>query len=301
MTKTPLNPNYVDPRIEYHEKYVTWVIDKTLLHGTQAEKLPDVVKENGYRLITFDGNPRNYDLVDLPMGFMDEGSGPIIAYGCHRFIQEIFHQPWYPGAYPEQGEETRNLEVTTYMTKYDTMLNKDYVLLPIMELIRNSEFIFKNFNTDQLFIKDALAFKRFAAKVVTRKDIVDYLTLYKDTHHIEDSSLVLVSTTKDILSEHRFVIVNRKPIAHSTYRYDGILDIRIDIPEEALKFAEEMAKIWSPCACYTMDIAMTKDGPKILEINSFSCAGLYACDLQTVVTEVSAQAREDYFSRVYPE
>lgn len=301
--KTPLHPAYKDPRKLFPKKYVTWIVDKTLLEGTFSEKLPQVIKDNGYRLITFSGNPNSYDLMDLPHGWMDEGSGPVIAYGCHRFIRDSHQMPWYPGAYPGQGAETHNLYPTIYMVKYPAgaFLNENYVYAPIKQVIRDYEFFYKIFNTDQLFVKDVEAFKRFSAKVLKREEIADYLSLYADTHHIDDQSLVLIGGIKNIFSEHRFVIVNSKVIAHSTYRYAGITDIRIDVPKEALDFATEMAKIWSPCACYTMDIAMSDGKPKILELNSFSCAGLYACDLDSVVNEVSKQVREDYFNSVYPD
>ena len=291
-------PKPVDPREEFGERHVTWVIDKTLLEGTFSENLPNVVIENGFRLITFTGDTNNYDFFDLPgQGWMDEGSGPIIAYGCHRFIKEVYKLPWLPGAYPQPGDEEANLNAPVYMVKYpsETLLNNNFIFVPILEVIRNPEFFFKIFDTNQLFVKDAIAFKRFSAKVLDRNEIVKYLSLYKDTHFIDDDSMILLSSHKPILSEHRFVIVNSNVVAHSTYRYNDILDIRIDVPQEALDFAQDMAKIWSPAKCYTIDVAMTETGPKILELNSFSCAGLYACDLQKVVLEVSRQAREDFF------
>lgn len=288
---------------QFSEKDVTWIIDTTLLHGTLTEKLPQIVEDLGYKIITLFGNPNTYDLDQLPGGFIDEGSGPVVAYGCINFILKSHSCPWLPGSYPQPGIETHNLCHLTYMQEFekDKLLNRDYVVAPIKELIRNKDFFFKIFNTDQLFIKDVNAFKRFGAKVLSYEILEKYLE-----PHVEDNenNLVMIAEPKCIRSEHRFVIVNKEVVAYSTYNMNGVLDIRIDVPDKALHFAKDMAKVWQPCPCYTLDVAMTGDGsfddqePKLLELNSFSCAGLYACDIEAVVKAVSKQSREDYLTLV---
>lgn len=300
VNQVPKKP--YDPRKEFHSKYVTWVIDKSLLEGTLVEKLPEVVINNGFRVITFNGNPNNYDLSNLPNGWMDEGSGPIIAYGSHKFILNVHHQPWFPGSYPQAGHEVSNLFPSVYMVKYPSehLFNRDYILTPIAEIVRNHEFYFKIFNSNQIFVKHNDTFKSFGAKVLKIDEISKYLEPFVEQILMNDSSTVLISNAKPIISEHRFVVLNGKVIGHSTYRYNGILDIRIDVPPESIRFVEKMANIWSPSPCFTMDIAMTAEGPKILELNSFSCAGLYACDLDNIVIEISKQAREDFLDSCFP-
>ena len=34
--------------------------------------------------------------------------------------------------------------------------------------------------------------------------------------------------------------------------------------------------------------------PKVLEVNSFSCSGLYGCNIEKIVREVSRVAKEEY-------
>jgi hypothetical protein len=243
---------------------------------------------------------------------MDEGSGPIIAYGTHQFILKVAAQPWYPGSYPNTNAEIDALSPQHYMPHFPSehLLNNDYVFVPIGEVIKNSSFFFNLFQTNQLFIKDNAVFKKIPAKVLTADNIKGYLELYKDTHFIEDYELVLVSSPKEIYSEHRFVIVEGKVVAQSTYMWKGSQYIIREVSEAALALAEKLAKTYKktkvtpeevtmPAGCYTMDIAMqgTNDKdvvPKLLELNSFSCAGLYACDLDAVVDAVTKKALLDY-------
>ena len=91
------------------------------------------------------------------------------------------------------------------------------------------------------------------------------------------------------------MIADGKVIAGSEYRWDGKLDIRRDWPQECWDLADQVAKHpWQVDIAYTCDVALTNSGPKIVELNGFSCAGLYACDLNLVVKGVSDAALKDW-------
>lgn len=284
------------------ETDVIWLVHTDLLKQTLSEKLPEIVKDLGYKLRTYSGPIQTIDDIQNTFGFLDEYAGPIICYGHQKFIKSCMKFPYYPGYYPQDSEELRLLRPQVFMTKYyqQDLLNNDYILVPIADLIRNYAFYYDMFDQEKLFVKDNTAFKRFSARALHMAEAVEYLKLYKETHSINDESLVFLSSSKDnILSEHRFVVVDKKVAAHSTYRYNGITDIRIDVPQKALEFAERMAKIWQPCSAFTLDVAMIGTDlenavPKMIELNSWSNAGLYACDLEKVVHAVSKQAYRDY-------
>lgn len=280
---------------------VYWIIEADMLMGTLSERLGEVIINNGNRLLQIGGQITSDIFNEVP--FMDEGTGPILLYGSHRFIKAAMNQPWYPGTYPEgTAEAIAKLDTNRYMVRYadEDLLNANHVFACIDNVIRNPAFYYKILNTDQLFIKDTDAFKEFQAKVCKQHEIVDYLKLAVDVNDMSPSSLIMLSPAREISSEHRFVIVDGTVVAHSTYMMNGCVDIRIDVPKEALALAKKLAKKYNPSSCYTLDIAMEGSNyktskPKLLEINSFSCAGLYACDLEAVVKAVNRQALEDYY------
>ena len=58
---------------------------------------------------------------------------------------------------------------------------------------------------------------------------------------------------------------------------------------------EVLAHGWHPDPVYVIDIVEDNNGKFwLMELNSFSSAGLYACDKQAIVREVSAIATEEF-------
>jgi hypothetical protein len=63
----------------------------------------------------------------------------------------------------------------------------------------------------------------------------------------------------------------------------------------AYKVAWEAARLYRPEAAWTIDVCRTvHDNYYVLELNSFSCSGLYKCDKDAVVRAVSRAALEDW-------
>lgn len=148
---------------------------------------------------------------------------------------------------------------------------------------------------DGLFIRPNSGLKTFAGQRVTAADFDDHVSTLEQTSGVMPDTLILVSKLHDIQGEFRFVIADGKVVTGSEYRWDGKLDIRRDWPEECEALARQVAEHeWQVDIAYTCDVALTPDGPRIVELNGFSCAGMYACDLEKVVDAVSAAAWREY-------
>ena len=44
--------------------------------------------------------------------------------------------------------------------------------------------------------------------------------------------------------------------------------------------------MWAPDPIFVVDVCATDDGPRLLELNSFSCSDLYGCDFEPIVDAV---------------
>lgn len=282
---------------------VTWIIDSSIIDYTPSSNLPEIIRNLGHSVILHyvDKNRPSTFNIDYMLDtiFIDEGTGPIIAYGCQNFIKRVKSEPWYPGTYPSQWLDDMRaiLDTRIYMSKIplDLFFNSNSIFVPISFLITSSAYLFELFKANELFVKDDVAFKQFPAKIVTKDNISEYLEVYKSTQNIDASSFVLVSTKKPIDSEHRFIIVDNKIVSHSTYMLNNEIIIYNEVPQKAIDFVNEILhKINISSDVYALDIAISNDIPKILEINSFSCAGLYACNLEEIVKAVSAKASADF-------
>lgn len=160
------------------------------------------------------------------------------------------------------------------------ILNKDYYLLPLNELaeIKSARaFGYK------VFIKPDRGFKSFNGMVVNLEDE------WQEDINIT-SDLVLVSSPKEIKEEYRFVVCGTEIIDGCMYKPDQCKIKNSSITDYAKNIAA--LDVYNPDPMFTMDIALTDGGPKLLEINSFSCAELYACDLEKVITKANKVAND---------
>lgn len=215
--------------------------------------------------------------------------GPIIAHGTIEFIRECKKK--FPLACPlaYQNENVTSFEKFAVPLR-DYLLNDDYLILPYKEIKLREEFKRKSF-----FIKPLSGLKQFTGKVIVPENFEHEINSLNRIERIDDDLLCVVSSSKYIESEFRYIICDGKVITGSEYRWDNKLDIRIDTLPECDKLAEIIAKHeFQADYVYVCDIAMTGDGPKVIELNSFSSSGLYACDTRKIIEEVSKMAIKEY-------
>lgn len=206
-------------------------------------------------------------------------------------------QPWIPGAICN----VRNFDCTTYYNFLGKFLvNQDYIMLPAQEVFRLKDLLKESFGA-YVFIRPNGCMKSFVGKVVE----IDHLA----AHHFDYclDSLVIVSSAKDISIEYRCVVADGKVIAATIYKQNQQdLDISVDISaaefQPFLAYANEVARYWEPDRIYTLDLAeyycletiKAKSTIGLMELNSFSCSGLYGCNLESVVREASRIAIEEW-------
>ncbi len=94
-------------------------------------------------------------------------------------------------------------------------------------------------------------------------------------------------------------MVSRKKeiIASSTYRFQGNVSLIPSVPVETTKFCKKLLNTvdYVPDSVFCYDICQDNDGECwLLELTSFSSAGLYATDKKAIVSKVSEIAEEDW-------
>jgi hypothetical protein len=102
-----------------------------------------------------------------------------------------------------------------------------------------------------------------------------------------ESNILLVSTAKEILSEARFFIVDKKIAAYSSYMENNTFNKNEMVSAEMIAYAESMVLFHSLAEAYVMDIAQTPIGFKIVEFNNINCSGLYNCNIKHIVTAIN--------------
>lgn len=263
-----------------------WIVENITSEPSYLEFVEAIKKEGG-EVKEIKGDFMYADL----KGYGSET--PVMFFGSIEMTNTAFRQ--MTGCYPIAYCNQSNYLCTKYMSHYGKYLfNDKYAIISLAELHRRKFFYYGVFGTEALiFIRPDSGQKPFQAQLL---DLLDIDRFCDTNKHIEHE-LVVVSTPKTIRGEWRFVVSRKKDIiAYSTYRYQGQVTKIPSAPQGAIDLVKEMLEVgYYPDSVFVMDVCEDGDGKYwLLELNSFSSAGLYACNKTEVVRKVSAIAEEEW-------
>ncbi len=276
-------------KMRYTPNQVAWAVDTHILDSrSTVGDLLGAIKAHGCSL---------HETKYIPFAEVQD-YGPytsadiVVLYGTHGYVSKC-KMGFTPGAYGIG----QNMNCNFYYPNLpkNSLLNADYIILPFKEVRDNPLRVFDIFKSDCVFIRPVSGFKTFTGFVITIDNVADELSSSMQLTSVQDETLCLISSAKNIKAEFRFLIVNREVVDGSEYRWDNVLDIRHDWDKDCMDMAWKMANhIWQPDSVYICDVALTENGPKIVELNSLACAGLYAMDKHRVVEYISYHAWQEY-------
>jgi hypothetical protein len=210
-----------------------------------------------------------------------------ICYGDIDFVRQVYHRsPFIPGAWCNFD----NMKCSTYYAHFGGhLLNNQYVIMPLGDLQRRlDEFIYYHTplspSPKAVFIRPDSGAKPFTGYVVKPDEEYKIQQLIED---VGPETLVIVAPEKPITAEWRFVICDRKVVTGCQY----LPTESKWIDPESFRLAYKISQnSWQPDTCYTVDMAESDGRMHLLEINSFSCAGFYDCDIAKIVEHASRAA-----------
>lgn len=196
------------------------------------------------------------------------------------------NKDWIPGSF-----YGGNHDFEIYSKYYgDNLLNANSKIQKYDEPIEFSEEILigsgRGFKDSVKFIRPTKDSKLFTGGIFTKikwEDKVVSLKAYLDQSHINDPSVIQVTDIKVIYKEARVWVVDGKVITSSYYKYSNFVPYQEDVEPEGLVFAQSMVDLYQVADAFVIDICLTPDGWKIVEINCINCSGFYKGDLQKVV------------------
>lgn len=210
----------------------------------------------------------------------------LICYGEIDFVREFQRQvASIPGAWCNFG----NMKCSVYYAYLgEYLLNKSYAMMPVGDLLRRWEELTGLVNGKSLFIRPESGAKPFTGYVVSPGEKHKITALVES---VGPDLLVVVSPEKKISTEWRFVVCDKMVVAGCQY----LPNISPGWSTPSFRLAEQIAsQEWQPDLCYTVDIAESEGEVYLLEINSFSCAGFYDCNLRSIVRCASETAKEEW-------
>lgn len=268
----------------------TWIVEDSDKIGDLTD-LCKAIEESGSKLIR-----TKYAIINQEIwNEIESTPRPVLAYGTINFIN-VFRQ-LKCSAYPLYYADKRKYDITRYAHILgEEYLNYNYTIYALRDLIKRNPF------SGSFFIRPIGGYKDFAGYVIEPNDYErEIKSLVSATMSYEDP-LVLTAPLVDIKQEFRFVIASNLAVTGSLY-----IPEEEPIPDDhpaysyAGKIASYLAKdnvFWQPETAYTLDIADINGEFKVVEINSFSCAGLYACDKKKLVEALNKTMKKDFLEEM---
>lgn len=171
------------------------------------------------------------------------------------------------------------------LSKYnDKALNHGAVCSTIADMQRRHE---------RFFLRPVLDSKSFAGIVMSWAEFEVFRANLSRISREEESTLrlsdrVVAAPLASIFAEYRFFVIAGRVITGSQYKIGDLIRSDSDVPQEVVQFAQACVDCWSPNKAFTIDVAMTPDGPRVIELNSANSAGFYACDQGAFINAVNS-------------
>jgi hypothetical protein len=241
--------------------------------GMTGRLVPHSALKAGTELV-IDGHPVQRD-------------GCVIGYGTFPFARQIqLHRLWSPGAWCDHG----NLDCSTYYAYFGKyLLNQHYAIMPGVEAIRQSDWLFTVFGEgDEVFARPAGCHKLFVGRCIGRESFASALAPTR----YDPATQIVIAAPRKIGREWRLVVLGDSVIAASQYAEDGTKSVERGCPDEVLDFVAGMlsAVSWRPDPIFMMDVCESGGRLWLVELNGFCCSWLYQCDLPEVVARASELA-----------
>lgn len=260
-----------------------WVIQNNLINEVGILRLLEVLSRERY---TFSVHRVTPFVGEIEPDISPEGDVMVIGSYALRHVSK--KKGWKPGVF--------DLDQISHQNQVDGwgkhLLNSDAVVCRFDEVSENFP------PQNEFFIRPERDGKQFAGSVTTRAKFLywkdDIMKLDEDesglkyprsmdNRRILGSSIVVVGPVIKIFREYRFWIVKDEIVTYSLYKMGDNVIYKNEADPDTIEFVEFRIKQWSPADAYVMDVALTENGYKILEINTLNSSGFYAADIEKLV------------------
>lgn len=256
----------------------TWVLESDVFPESHSP-LRAAVRDAGHRLVDWnDGWWSNGLPADLGTHTLFHGS----LGNAARIHDEL---DWSPGSFCNTASFSCS---AWYESARDWLLHADWRLMPANDFVASAADVAAAIGcTDRIFVRPDSPLKPFSGRVLD----VAAVTLKALDHgfYFDDESLpIIAAPIRNVGREWRFVVVRNSIVAGSAYDAPTRSAVPDQPQSEAWNFAQAVANaISSPANAYILDVCECDDELRLLELNPFGGADLYACDATNIVRAVT--------------
>src|SRR6185312_8610574 len=174
--------------------------------------------------------------------------GKVIVMGSYTLAREAQKRGWEPGVFLND-----NFDFEKQQPHWKgLMINGSAWVGPFSEVpVQIDPFFIRPTEDSKAFtgfVTDWPSFTEWRAKVM---QIEQY------TEQLKPHTRVMVCPKKDIAREYRCWIVDEKVVTASLYKTGTRKHYQECTEQRIIEFAEECARVWSPCRAYVLDVFQT--------------------------------------------
>ncbi|MHC4407223.1 MAG: ATP-grasp domain-containing protein, partial [Planctomycetota bacterium] len=167
------------------------------------------------------------------------------------------------------------------------LLHKKWVVCSAKAFVSDAESYLEAIgSSSSFFVRPDSPLKPFSGRVLQ----LDGLSLEALDYgfYFDDENLpIVVTPVATVGIEWRFVVSGQKLIAASSYEASNRSEAESDCSSEVWQFAGEVAEnLTPPDPVYVLDVCQCENDLRLLELNPFSGADLYACNRAAIVAAI---------------
>ncbi len=253
-----------------------WIVQNNLNFEVGIDNLKNILKSKNVDLVEVDiyKNDENMYNKDTFDKFEPSDTKNIFVLGSYRLSRMATERGFSPGSF--SNEHFNYASWTHHWTK-EHMLNGEYLKQKVTDIQIPEHW-------DAVFARPLEDDKLITGGLFKKEDLL--MALETKITEAHQNKYLIISEKKTILAEYRFFVIDGEVVTGSLYKIRGQLITSDAIDQEALTFAEQMVNNWAPSKAFVIDIALTDKGPKIIEVNNISSAGLYKSDVSLIVEKM---------------
>lgn len=177
---------------------------------------------------------------------------------------------------------------------YEHLLSDNFVIQRYSEVVSNPDHFFNLWgNSDCIFIRPNGGDKVFDGQVVTKEELLTLKDQYCDDF---GDPVVIVAEPRNIVEEYRVVVVGDKAVSGCRYKTKSISNLQLDVERidprhRVMDYVNKVLKEvdYRPGPAFIVDVAWSPlMGDRVVELNSFTCSGLYDADPKPIIENMSS-------------
>jgi hypothetical protein len=207
---------------------------------------------------------------------------PIFVLGTYALNRVAINRKWKPGVI-----DSSQMTFECCQKYWDKdMLNYEAIISNI------EDYIFPKHQN--LFIRPFEDNKAFNGQIFNEESFLQFKEKIKNnlirSQVLNLKTKIVIAPIQTIYKEFRFFIVGNDVVTGSLYKQGGVMSLSPDVDIEALNYVKKQIEQWKPAEMFVIDIAMTPNGYKIIEVNNLNASGFYDINVEKLVMSI-----EDYY------